>query len=166
MRIFKPLWPALIGFVLTNSAQAQNQPNPYNFPAAVGTNIPIKEGYWSTSQEACGKFVLTDEKRPHVGLRGWPIANADSFPTYTFLYLGPRLGNWPDGLCFVRSIKRENTSRYVASGGCGDTPKSRRADPFTGVITVHSERHISISLTGASGIQEGKTEYFFCKSVL
>lgn len=157
---------ALISVLLTSPVAALDQPNPYGFPVARGASIPIKEGYWATSEEACQKLELMDEQRPHVGLKGLPIANKESFPTYMFQYFGPRLSNWPDGLCFVRTIKRSKASHFVASGGCGDTRKSRREDRFTSIIRVYDERRISISLAGASGIQEGKTEYFFCKSVL
>jgi hypothetical protein len=166
MRSPKLRCAALISVLLTVPVAALDQPNPYGFPLARGVSIPIKEGYWATSDEACQKLQLIEEKRPHVGLKGLPIANKESFPTYMFQYFGPRLGNWPDGLCFVSTIKRSNASLYVANGGCGDTPKSRREDRFTSIFRVYDERHISISLAGAAGIQEGKTEYFFCKSVL
>ena len=83
--------PAIV-FALTASVSAQDQPNPYKFPAATGDRIPILEGYWATSQDACQKLSPSDTKRPHVGLKGFAIANGDAFPTYTFQYFGPRLG--------------------------------------------------------------------------
>jgi hypothetical protein len=151
---------------LTIAAHAGSQPNPYKFPAAKGVNIPITEGYWATSQDACAKLELTDEKRPHVGLKGLAIAHSDSLPTYTFQYFGPRLGNWPDGLCYVRLITRDSASRYLANGDCGDHPSDRRNDRFSGVVVVHTERHITITLAGRGGTQDGTRDYFFCKSVI
>ncbi len=162
MRIFKPLWPALICLVLTSPGQA-HQPNPYKFPVARGVNIPISEGYWATSKDICGRLQLGNQKRPHVGLKGLPIENNEAFSAYSFRYLGPRLGNWPDGLCFVHSIRRETKVKFAASGICGIRGDNER---FSAVILVHSSHHVSVTLDGTGGIQDGKSDYYFCKSVL
>lgn len=154
------LAPLLVLFGSTAAASAQVQPNPYKFPTSSGDDIPILEGYWATSADACGKLQLSDQTRPHVGLKGFPIANSDSFPTYTFQYFGPRLGNWPDGLCYVRAIKRGAEARYRVNGFCGDAPAPD--NQFTGEVVVHDERHISIS--GEGVVPAG--EYHFCRSVL
>lgn len=153
------LAPLAISLGLTASADAQVQPNPYKFPASSGDSIPILEGYWATTPDACAKLALTDEMRPHVGLKGFPVANSDSFPTYTFQYFGPRLGNWPDGLCYVRTIKRDGDTKYRLGGFCGDAPT--RENQFVGEVVVHDQRQISIS--GEGVVPAGK--YFFCRSV-
>lgn len=163
MRSLKLRCVTLVSVLLTSPVSALDQPNPYSFAVARGVSIPIKEGYWATSEEACQKLQLMDEKRPHVGLRGLPIANNESFPTYTFQYLGPKLSNWPDGLCFVRSIRRETNVKFVASGVCGIPGDNER---FSAVILVHGMHQVSITLGGTGGIQDGKSDYFFCKSVL
>lgn len=145
---------------LTIAASAQVQPNPYKFPVSSGDSIPILEGYWATSPDACTKLQLSDEARPHVGLKGFPIANSDAFPTYTFQYFGPRLGNWPDGLCYVRQIKRESDTKFSVAGYCGDVPS--KENTFSGAVAVQNERRFTIAAGGV--VPAG--EYFFCKSVL
>ncbi len=160
-RVF--FFPLAITSALAVTTHAQEQPNPNRFPAAGGATIPILEGYWAASQDACAKLQLTNEIRPHVGLKSFPIANSESFPAYTFQYLGPRLGNWPDGLCHVLSIKRETGGRFLVGGYCGSEARSRyrREDQFSGVVTVQNERRILISAQGV--VPAG--EFFFCKSV-
>ncbi len=142
------------------AAPAQEQPNPYRFPAASGVSIPILEGYWAAAKEDCAALRLKNEDRPHVGLKGFGIENNGS----AYWYFGPRLGNWPDGLCWVTRIKREAGSRYSVSGFCGSEPGDRhnRDSQFSAAVTVHGERHISVSGQGVLPLGD----YFFCKSVL
>lgn len=141
------------------AAPAQEQPNPYKFPAACGVSLPIPEGYWAAAKDDCAALRLKNEDRPHVGLKGFGIENNGS----AHWYFGPRLGNWPDGLCWVTRIKRDAGSRYSVSGFCGSEPgdSRRRENQFSGAVVVHSERHISIS--GENVFPAG--DFFFCRSV-
>jgi hypothetical protein len=154
------------GMSLAATAQ---QPNPYHFPTARGVNIPIQEGYWATSTQACEKLILDNTMRLHVGLKSVPSKNADDWPPYTFRYLGPRLGNWPDGLCFVRVIKKQSASVFLARGYCGErTTTATACDKdmslpgcFSGVFEVYDDRHVAITQIDENG--KVSSEYFFCR---
>jgi hypothetical protein len=141
-------------------APAQQQPNPGKFPTARGVSLPIAEGYWATSKDDCVRLRLTDEIRPHVGLKGFPIANNNS----SFWYFSPRLANWPDGLCWVTRIRRDANSRFILSGYCGSEPgdRYRRDSQFSGAVAIQNERQISISAQTVGPVGT----YYFCKSVL
>jgi hypothetical protein len=149
---------SLAFFFSSIAAAPAQQPNPGKFPTARGVSLPIVEGYWATSKDDCGKLRLTDERRPHVGLKGFLIANGDS----SFWYFGPRLGNWPDGLCWVTRIKQAAGSKFSLSGYCGSEPgdRYRRDSQFSGAVVVHNNRQISISSETVGPVGT----YYFCTS--
>lgn len=123
----------------TISLAADRQPNPYKFPIAKGTALPITEGYWASPPDACSEFEVSDLKRPHVGLKGHPISRRSSDEAAIYAYLSPWLANWPDGICFVLSIKKERAGHYSFHGLCGDT------DRFFGTIEVKSPTEVILS---------------------
>lgn len=118
---------------------AERQPNPYKFPIAKGTPVPITEGYWASPPEACSELAVSDRSRPHVGLKGHPITKRSADETAAYVYLSPWLENWPDGICFVLSIRKANIGLFNLKGMCGDT------DRFSGTVEVLSKTEVILS---------------------
>lgn len=129
----------LFALGLTSCIAAERQPNPYRFPAAKGTPVPIIEGYWASPPEACSELEVSDRSRPHVGQKGHPITTRSANETATYAYLSPWLANWPDGICFVLSIRKAKDGLFVLKGVCGDT------DRFSGTVDVLSKTEIVLS---------------------
>lgn len=125
-----PISPLFVACLLL-PAQAADQTNPYKFPVAKGARLPIAECFWASPPSACQDLKIVDAKRPHVGFKGFDFP--DHHEGVEFAYLGPRLSNWPDGICFVLRIALEGPrGRYRIKGVCGDS------DRFWGTAEVGS----------------------------